>query len=72
MIDPFSQEQYEADVKKAHAEALEYAGENGGAYLDYINKTDLAKLSPDEWNTFLEEIISNWKEKFNELAPCPF
>jgi hypothetical protein len=41
--------------------ALE-AGKLAGAYLDEINKTDLAVLSKDEWREFLRRIIIGFEQ----------
>ena len=41
-------------------EAVEKAGERAGSYLDGLGKTDLALLSPEEWNYFLREIIEGF------------
>ena len=34
------------------------AGDHAGAYLQSLNKTDLATLTPDEWATFLCIIVN--------------
>lgn len=34
------------------------AGEHGGAYLQQINKTDLATLTDEEWATFLIVVVN--------------
>ena len=60
------------DIDDYEKEALVFAGKMGGEYLDSIGKTDLAKLSIEEWNTFLEVICINFSQKKAELAPCPF
>lgn len=36
-------------------------GEEGGAYLDTIGKTDLATLTTDEWFEFLRRIVSGYR-----------
>lgn len=40
------------DLKAIEKEAVQAGGEAAGAYLDSIGKTDLAKLTADEWATF--------------------
>lgn len=37
---------------------VERAGEHGGQYLDTIGKTDLAKLTADEYRTFCLVIVN--------------
>lgn len=43
--------------------AMVQAGINGGEYLDEIKKTDLAKMSDEEWNTFVEAIVTGYIEE---------
>ena len=43
-------------------------GEMGGEYLDSIAKTDLATLSPDEWLTFVEAVVTGYCDHLRELA----
>jgi hypothetical protein len=35
-------------------------GQLGGEYLDSIGKTDLESLSPEEWLTFVEAIVTGY------------
>ncbi len=58
MIDPTPNE---------HA-ALAYAGDMGGDYLDSLGLTDLAQLSPEQWQTFLSCVIGGYGERLQELA----
>jgi hypothetical protein len=37
--------------------AIEEAGNEAGAYLDDLGKTDLATLTPDEWRHFLRTFL---------------
>lgn len=37
--------------------AIEAAGDEAGAYLDDLGKTDLANLTPDEWRHFLRTFL---------------
>lgn len=48
--------------------ALAYASEMGGEYLDSLGLTDLAQLSPDQWQTFLRCIIGGYGARLQELA----
>lgn len=58
MIDPTEQE-------KA---AVEHAGQMAGEYLDSIRKTDLAKLSHEEWDTFCRVMCGAFIEKVSETS----
>lgn len=58
MIDP---DQYEAD-------ALGAAGERGGEYLDSIGKTDLATMTLDEWQVFIQVVVGGYVERMDEIA----
>lgn len=53
-------------------EAALYGGTQGGEYLESIGKSDLATLSADEWQTFLECVCKAYGTKRAELQPCPF
>lgn len=44
-------------------EALDFAGECAGAYLDEINKTDLATLTKDEWDIFVQVMCLRYMDK---------
>ena len=37
-------------------------GEEGGAFLDAINKTDLATLTPDEWHEFCRRMVAGYRK----------
>ncbi len=49
-------------------------GEEGGAYLDQIGKTNLETLTPDEWYEFLRRIIGGYRKALkNDLKnEAPF
>lgn len=36
-------------------------GKEAGAYLDEINKTDLAQLTEDEWNEFCQRLVGGYR-----------
>ncbi len=40
----------------------------GGEYLDSIARTDLATLSPDEWLTFVEAVVTGYCDHLRALA----
>lgn len=50
-------------------ESLQYAGEMAGEYLEEIGKTDLADLTPEEWQTFLDVVVRNQRNKMAILPP---
>jgi len=41
-------------------------GEEGGAFLDGIGKTDLATLTPDEWFEFCRRIVAGYRKALVE------
>jgi hypothetical protein len=49
-------------------------GEEGGAYLDGIGKTDLAQLTPDEFFEFCRRIVAGYRTGLVELikTDAPF
>jgi len=49
-------------------EALAAAGDTGGAYLESIQKTDLAQMSQDEWWMFLLTIFDTTTSELRRLA----
>lgn len=53
--------------------AMTEGGNAGGAYLDSIGKTDLATLTPAEWEEFLKTVIAGYrvalKIKLRDEAP---
>lgn len=50
-------------------EAVEHGGTAGGEYLDSIGKSDLAKLTKEEWIMFLECVCKEYHARHTELAP---
>lgn len=46
--------------------AMEHAGNMAGEYLDSLKKTDLAKLSTEEWATFINVVCTGYIEKIQE------
>ncbi len=57
MVDPSEHEQA----------ALEAASAAGGAYLETLGKTDMARMTPDEWMGFLDAVVSGFQDKLAEL-----
>lgn len=58
MIDP-------SDIEKC---AMDDAGTLGGAYLDSIGKTDLATLTKEEWNAFIEVVCGGYAGSMIEAS----
>ena len=48
------------DKNKNEIAAIDAGGNAGGEYLDSIQKTDLGKLSVEEWDQFVECIITGY------------
>ena len=48
--------------------AIEHGGEMGGEYLDSLGKTDLARLSIEEWHTLIEAIVTGYCDHLREFA----
>lgn len=55
-------------VSERETQARQIAGEAGGRYLDSIGKTDLADLSPEEWQTFIDRMFETFHVTLVELA----
>ncbi|MDR7037431.1 hypothetical protein J2X36_002178 [Methylobacterium sp. BE186] len=55
--------------------ARDEAGDMAGAYLESIGKTDLARLTEEEWKTFLHQVLvgfeASLRRRFLENA-APF
>jgi len=47
-------------VAEQERRARKKAGDAAGAYLDEIGKTDLAKLTPDQWEKFCERLTATY------------
>lgn len=58
MIDPTPNEQA----------AISAAGAQAGEYLESIGKSDLAKLSADEWATFCTAMVGGYVEALQAMA----
>ncbi len=48
--------------------AMIAGGEAGGAYLDSLGKTDLARLTEAEWDAFVEVVVTGYCDRLRELA----
>lgn len=48
--------------------AMSVGGQEGGAYLESLGKTDLATLTEAEWDQFLEIIVTGYCDHLRQLA----
>lgn len=46
--------------------AMEHAGGMAGEYLESLGKTDLAKLTPEEWATFINVTCTGYIDSIQE------
>lgn len=60
------------DLEPYELTALSYAGQMLGEYLESINQSDIARLTPQQWQTMLEVLAISYTTKRAELQPCPF
>jgi len=50
------------DIQKFEMQAALIGGQYAGEYLDSIGKTDLAKLTKDEWQRFCSVMCVNYHQ----------
>lgn len=48
--------------------AMVEGGKAAGAYLDSLGRTDLALLIEEEWDTFVEVIVTGYCDALREMA----
>lgn len=58
MIDPTPNEQA----------AMAAAGAAAGEYLESLGRSDLARLTVEEWQTFIEVVVTGYCDALRELA----
>ncbi len=46
--------------------ALAAAGAEGGAYVESLGKTDLARFTAQEWDTLVEVIVTAFQDHLRE------
>lgn len=56
------------DPTDAEKESMEHAGDMAGEYLESLGKTDLATMSPDEWQTLIHVICSGYVDRMIAIA----
>jgi hypothetical protein len=47
--------------------ALHEAGQEGGAFVESLGRTDLATWSPNEWTTLVEVIVTAYQDALGRL-----
>lgn len=52
-------------MNELEKQAYLHGGQNGGQYLESINKFNLQQLTKEEWLTFCECICKNYHTKYN-------
>ncbi|TPK59051.1 MULTISPECIES: DUF6511 domain-containing protein [unclassified Mesorhizobium] len=50
------------EFTRCESRAAGRGGEEGGAFLDSIGETDLAKLTPDQWFEFCRRIVAGYRK----------
>ena len=51
------------DMTNTEYQAIVYAGNQGGQYLDSIRLTDLSKLNQGQYETFIRVLISSYQNQ---------
>ena len=54
------------DLDRYEELALQAGGQEAGAYLEQIGKTDLALLTPEEWESFLRLVLIGYADRMRE------
>lgn len=49
-------------------QAMTVGGQQGGAYLESIAKSDLATLTETEWDRFIDAVVTGYCDHLRELA----
>ena len=56
------------DATPNEAEAMTVGGQQGGAYLESLGKSDLATLTETEWDRFTDAVVTGYCDHLRELA----
>jgi hypothetical protein len=56
------------EFTESEEEAITAGGQEAGAYLDSIGKTDLADLTPEQWSRFLGTFLGGYSNAMRETA----
>ena len=54
------------DPNTPELNALAAAGAEGGAYVESLGKTDLARFTAQEWDTLVEVIVTAFQDHLRE------
>jgi hypothetical protein len=56
------------DPTEYEREAIAHGGAQAGEYLETLGKTDLAVMTPQEWDAFIEVVVTGYVERLGEIA----
>jgi hypothetical protein len=56
------------DTTEYEREAIAHGGSMAGEYLETLGKTDIAVMTPDEYDAFIETAITGYVERLGEIA----
>ena len=56
------------DPPPNEAEAMTVGGQQGGEYLESIDKSDLATLTETEWDRFIDAVVTGYCDHLRALA----
>jgi len=65
-MDALSESKIMIDPTPYEQAAMEHAGNMAGEYLDALGKTDLAKLTPEEWATLINVTCTGYIEHIQQ------
>lgn len=56
------------DPTKEEIAAMQAGGVLGGEYLEHLGRSDVGQLSEEEWNTFIECVVTGYVEALQKLT----
>ncbi len=56
------------DPTEYEREAIAHGGVQAGEYLEALGKTDLATMTTEEWDAFIEVVCTGYVERLGEIA----
>ena len=56
------------DPTEYEREAIAHGGVQAGEYLEALGKTDLATMTEQEWDAFIEVVCTGYVERLGEIA----
>ena len=57
------------DPTEREKAAMKAGGALGGEYLEHLGKTDLMELSADEYEIFIESVVTGYTEELGKTPP---